>query len=131
MISRWLVLLAIAAMGCGEPQPERHTLRYWSGALVGQDIGGIVGGGLAVRMDGNDRRRAGGVLERAQMHETHTWINPETGTAWEMTPIAGSAGPSGLPCREFSITARDALEDHEEAYGVACREPSGDWRVTS
>ena len=60
--------------------------------------------------------------------ETIAWNNPESGNYGNVTPVRDGTSGSGLYCREFQqvITVGGQTET---AYGTACQQPDGTWRI--
>ncbi|MFP6759187.1 MAG: RT0821/Lpp0805 family surface protein [Alphaproteobacteria bacterium] len=118
------------------------------GGLVGSQIGGGTGQMVAVgagvllgallgsevgrSLDKADEAYAGqlyqNTLEATPTGETTTWVNPDSGNSGSYTPTKTYQADSGQYCREFqqTITVGGQTED---AYGTACREPDGSWRI--
>ncbi|MBT3907856.1 MAG: glycine zipper 2TM domain-containing protein [Rhodospirillaceae bacterium] len=118
------------------------------GALVGSRVGGgkgrlaavalgalggaYLGSKLGQQLDAADRARA----ERAQ-EEAHTtpvgktiaWNNPDSGNSGTFTPTRdGTDRQTGNYCREYKTTINVGGK-YEEAYGTACRQADGTWRI--
>ncbi|MBE0617447.1 MAG: hypothetical protein IH608_05920, partial [Proteobacteria bacterium] len=55
------------------------------------------------------------------------WQNPDTRTAYEVTPLA-TYQEGDRYCREYTATARIAGEP-QQIYGTACRQPDGSWEL--
>lgn len=94
------------------------------GALVGQQIG------KALSEEDEERMTAttGDALENNRTGETSTWNNPDTGHRGEVTPTETYRRDDGQPCREFRQTVYIDGEP-EQAYGTACRQPDGTWKI--
>ena len=94
--------------------------------IVGSALGGYAGRSLGEEMDRRDRERAAKALETNPTRKSSTWINPDTGVAYRVTPLRTYSGPQG-PCREFR-TEMEIDGRREVIYGTACRQPDGTWR---
>jgi surface antigen len=111
------------------------------GAAVGGDgkaiaagtiLGGLLGAGIGEYLNQRDQRYMSNTtydaLENAQTGQTRTWDNPDSGHSGAITPVKTYATAEGRNCREFRQTV--TIEGREEsAYGTACREPDGSWRI--
>ena len=59
-----------------------------------------------------------------------TWSNPEGGTSGTAVPTRAEPPPSPPNCREFQQTITIAGRP-EQAWGRACRQPDGSWRIVA
>jgi len=94
-------------------------------------IGALIGSEVGRSMDEVDRMRANEAVVRsynAPLGDQITWNNPESGHYGSVTPTRDGTSGSGNYCREFheSVTIGGKTED---AYGIACRQPDGSWRI--
>lgn len=100
------------------------------GTLLGAGLGREVGASLD-RADmsyyTNTQQRA---LETAQPGQTLPWNNPQSGNSGSFTPSNYYTNNQGQYCREFSQTIQVDGRS-ERAYGTACRQPDGTWRIVS
>ncbi len=98
---------------------------------AGVFIGGLVGSEIGRTMDEQDRMRADQAVNQAHtapVGETIAWNNPESGNFGAVTPVRDGTSTSGLYCREFQQTIT-VNGRSESAYGTACREPDGTWKI--
>ena len=82
-------------------------------------------------MDEQDRMQANQAVvqaHQAPLGETIAWNNPDSGNAGTVTPMRDGSTPSGLYCREFHQTVTIGGQT-EAAYGTACRQPDGTWKI--
>ncbi len=102
--------------------------------IVGAILGGIAGNQLGGALDERDRERlqrnTQTTLESAPTGETTTWRNPDTGNYGSTTPTRTYANDNGQPCREYQSTVTVAGKQ-QQAYGTACRDADGNWRIVS
>ena len=119
-----IILLVVATTGCAtlEDNPKASI-----GALGGALLGGFAGNAL----DQRDKRLAAEAqqraLELAPTGTAVTWKNPDNGHAGTVTPER-TYQSGGTYCREFqSHVTVDGKPDR--AYGTACRQPDGSWKV--
>ncbi len=106
------------------------------GAIVatgaGVFLGALIGGGIGKQLDEKDRleaqRATQSALESSRSGQTITWTNPDTGNSGTVTPTKTYQKNSNEYCREYqqTITIGGKTED---AYGTACRQPDGSWKV--
>jgi surface antigen len=96
------------------------------GALVGSEIGRRLTEGDEERLT----RTTQDTLENNPTGKTSTWENPDTGHRGEVTPTDTYQRSDGRYCREFSHTIYVGGEP-EQAYGTACRQPDGSWKIVS
>ncbi|MGF1607586.1 MAG: RT0821/Lpp0805 family surface protein [Rhodothalassiaceae bacterium] len=104
------------------------------GIAAGVLLGGLLGGSVGSALDAQDRRLAARTTQRALEYqptgERTTWRNPDTGHRGWTEPTRTYTRPSGEPCREFQQVVIIGGRE-EEAYGTACRQPDGDWKIVS
>lgn len=93
------------------------------GALLGVLLGTEIGGSL----DAADAACANQTLELADTGRPVVWNNPDAGAQYTMTPTR-TYEASGTFCREYTMRARVGGRS-QEAYGTACRQPDGSWRI--
>ncbi len=99
------------------------------GAMAGLFIGNQIGKGL----DDVDKLKARQAIDeaaRAPVGETITWNNPDTGNQGSVTSVRDGTSSSGAYCREYQQTIVVGGQT-EEAYGTACRQPDGSWKIQS
>ncbi|RVU33841.1 glycine zipper 2TM domain-containing protein [Hwanghaeella grinnelliae] len=109
-----------------------------SGRLVavgaGAVLGGLVGSSIGKSLDETDKlmmeRTTQASLEHVQSGQTSTWSNPDSGHQGTVTPTKTYQEPSGQYCREYQQTVTVGNEQ-QEAYGTACRQPDGSWKIVS
>ena len=101
-------------------------------AIAGAVIGGALLGGLAGNyLDQRDKQLAAQAqqraLESAPTGQPVAWSNPDSGHQGTVTPVR-TYQSGGSYCREFQS---DVVIDGkpEKAYGTACRQPDGSWKV--
>lgn len=98
---------------------------------IGTVLGALAGREVSRYITGNDSRRAAAAEERAMTNnEPITWNNPETGNRGTIQPQRTYQNSVGQTCREYSHTIY--VEGRPEtAYGTACRQPDGTWKLAS
>jgi len=106
-----------------------------TGAIVGAGLGGaLIGGVIGNRLDARDKRMASEAAQRA-FESNHTgqstvWKNPDSGNSGTITPTRTTQLANGQYCREYKQTVVIGGEQNQ-AYGTACRQPDGTWRMQS
>ncbi|MEQ9110489.1 MAG: hypothetical protein RIF37_05040 [Rhodospirillaceae bacterium] len=114
----------------------RHQRRYHGYGHYTTDNDAIVFLGLAAvtlailnsATESQQRAHEQSMIEatRANRGETITWNDgPQSGS---VTVLRTGTAPSGQPCREFSQAVTIGGRS-ETAYGIACRQPDGAWRI--
>jgi len=95
--------------------------------MIGTVAGAAIGGSIGRTMDDYDRMNAAAALENVRTGVPSTWVNPDTGYQYVMTPTGTYDSGTG-PCREYTLDATIGGET-EQLYGTACRQPDGSWKV--
>ena len=109
-----------------------------SGRLVavgaGAVLGGLLGSSIGKSLDDTYKlmmeRTTQASLEHVQTGQTSTWSNPDSGHAGTVTPTKTYQEAGGQYCREYQQTVTVGNEQ-QEAYGTACRQPDGSWKIVS
>jgi surface antigen len=130
-------LAAFLLVGCADYGPKEAAgglitsgAGAYAGSLIGMGTGNLAaigGGALLGALVGSNIGRS---LDRADRLSRQP---ATTGTAGAvpLTAYAGTYGtvrPRGGECREYRQTVKIGDEERE-AYGTACREPDGSWRI--
>jgi surface antigen len=151
-IAPMILALAIAgSSGCQSMGPKETggtVIGGATGALIGSQIGsgggrvlgvaigalagGLVGREIGTQLDRRDQlemeRSAQYSLEHNRVDEPYEWRNPDTGHYGHVTPKKTYKSPEGRYCREYLQTVYIGGSPHE-AYGTACRQPDGSWKI--
>jgi surface antigen len=104
-------------------------------AIAASVVGGILVGGLVGNLlDERDKRLAAEAeqkaLETAPTGRTVTWQNPDNGHSGKVTPVKTYQTASGSYCREYETNVNVGGQQ-EKAYGTACRQSDGSWKIVS
>jgi len=67
-------------------------------------------------------------LENTPTQTTTTWRNPDSGHHGSITPVETYQSSEGKYCREYVQTVYIGGEK-QQAYGTACRQPDGSWKI--
>ncbi len=142
------VTLTGCATGMGPKETGGSIIGAGAGALAGSQIGGgrgklvavavgtlagaLIGREIGVSLDRADKlameRNAQYSLEHTKTNTTTTWRNPDTGNTGSITPVETYQTQKGQYCREYIQNLTIAGKE-QQAYGTACREPDGSWRI--
>lgn len=105
-----------------------------AGILAGTLIGGLVGAAIGDRLDAADRKEAQHTtqhaLETSSSGTATAWHNPDSGNSGSVMPLRTFQKANGQYCREYMQTLYIGGEEHQ-AYGTACRQADGTWRIVS
>jgi surface antigen len=102
------------------------------GIIGGALAGGLIGGAIGDRMDAADRQEAQKAsqraLETAPSGTAVAWHNPDSGHSGTVTPVRTFQKSGGQYCREYQQTVSIGGQE-QQAYGTACRQPDGSWKI--
>lgn len=109
-----------------------------SGRLIavgaGTLLGAIAGSEIGKSLDRADRlymeRTTYSALENGRSNQPQTWQNPDSGHYGTVTPQPAYTNTQGQYCREYQQTVTIGGQV-EQAYGTACRQPDGTWKIVS
>lgn len=109
-----------AQVGDGDGRTAAIILGTLAGSMIGQHIG--------QSMDDTDRMMAARTLNDNRTGEARTWVNPDTGYRYTVTPTRTHQHENG-PCREFRVDAEIGNRTEQDVYGTACLQADGSWLV--
>jgi len=95
--------------------------------FVGTVAGAAIGGSIGRSMDETDRLNAAAAFENVRSGVSSTWVNPDTGYEYVVTPNNTYESDEG-PCREYTMDATIG-GNTEQVYGTACRQADGSWQI--
>lgn len=142
-----IVAMSITIISCTK-EDSGTLLGAIGGALVGSAVTndssvGVALGTLAGAYIGRDVGRELDEADQQKMYETTQssletgvsgnsaqWYNPDTGNSGSVTPQPSYTDTEGQYCREYQQTVTIAGKP-ETAYGTACRQPDGSWKIVS
>lgn len=116
--------VAGAQFGKGTGQIAATALGTLLGAFVGSEVG--------KSLDRADQQYAQQASQRAfeatPSGQSVAWNNPDSGHSGTITPTRTYEASPGQYCREYQTTVTiDGRK--EQAYGTACRQADGSWKV--
>lgn len=101
---------------------------------AGAVLGALLGSSVGRSLDEVDRmkmqRTTQRTLEAEPDNTTSTWVNPNTDNSGTVTPVKTYQRDDGRYCREYQQTITVGGKT-EQAYGTACRQPDGSWKIVS
>lgn len=100
----------------------------FAGILIGTLIGGLIGHEIGKNLDDADELRAMTALEKNKSGQRSTWVNPDSGAEISVVPERTYENREGEYCREYE-TEVVINGEVKKAYGTACRQPNGEWKV--
>jgi surface antigen len=142
-----LTLAACESTG-GQKQTGGAILGGIGGAAVGSQFGGgtgkivaVAAGTLLGALVGSEVGRSLDKADLAYANQANQqattapigspvrWNNPQSGNSGIVTPVReGTDTATGAYCREFQQNVTIGGKT-EQAYGTACRQPDGTWKV--
>jgi len=96
-------------------------------ALIGAAVGALIGYIAGNELDKYDREQVTQALERTPSGQTTSWVNPDTGRSYSVTPAPAYSSGTNDICRDFTLTGRDTYGNPETIHTKACRNAAGQW----
>lgn len=99
------------------------------GTLIGAGVGTMLGYLIGNEMDKYDRQQLDHMYERGVSNQTSSWVNPDTGNQYAVTPQPAYQQPgTNRWCRQAEI---DSWIDgrKETVQTTACRNANGRWEI--
>lgn len=96
-------------------------------------LGGLLGSEIGASLDNADRAYANQANVQAQstpIGQRVEWNNPESGNSGYIVPTRDGYDSANNYCREYQQTIVVGGKQ-QSAYGTACRQPDGSWKVIS
>ena len=152
LVAAAVISSVVLISGCQNAGPKESwgtLIGAAAGGLVGSQIGSGTGNaaaiGLGVLLGGLAGQNVGQTLDQADMAyasetsysalesapsgTTYQWHNPDSGNSGTTTPIQTYQTSDGMYCREFTQTVNVGGQI-QDAYGTACRQPDGSWKIS-
>ncbi len=137
-----LATLLIVLTGCASQQQKGTIVGGVTGALIGSLIGdgrgqniaiaagaiagSAIGSSIGRRFDEQDQSR---IAYSMQRNQRSSWTNSTTGHRYTVIPSPTPAPSSpNQQCREFTVDT-EIGDRTESAYGTACRQHDGSWKI--
>jgi len=116
-----------AMVGHGIGKGKGNTVATVAGALLGAGLGRTIGTSLDKADMAYYDKTSQGALETASTGQSQSWKNPDNGNSGTITPTK-TYQEDGTYCREYSQTVTVGGKT-QNAYGTACRQPDGSWKI--
>ena len=124
LLGAGLGALAGSQIGGGKGQLAAVAIGTLAGAWMGSEVGKSLDRADQLHM----RQNSQSALETNRSNQTSSWQNPDSGHSGTMTPQRTYQTASGQHCREYQQTVTIDGKT-ESAYGTACRQPDGSWKI--
>ncbi len=118
--------LAGSQIGSGKGKLAAVGIGVLLGALVGSEVGKSLDKADQLYAERTTQQS----LETAPVGQTSTWKNPDSGHSGSVTPTKTYQTAQGQNCREYQQTVTIGGKT-EQAYGTACRQSDGSWKVVN
>lgn len=103
-----------------------HGSGAWIGILGGALIGGVIGNFVGNKMDQQDRVNMANAVTTTPVGQQATWTNSHDVT-YTVRPVRQYHRHNRY-CREYQTTVTVGGKVRR-AYGTACRQPDGQWKI--
>lgn len=117
-----------AFAGANLGKGKGKTLGIAAGTLLGAYIGSEIGASLDRADIAYYNQTSQSALEKTAVGNVSEWKNPDSGNSGTITPTKTFQTAEGQYCREFTQTINVGGKT-EDAYGTACRQPDGAWKI--
>ena len=124
LLGAGLGALAGSQIGSGSGQLAAVAIGALAGAFVGGEVGKSLDRADRIAMQNSTQR----ALETAPSGQSVVWRNPDSGNSGTIVPQPAVQNDAGEYCREYQQTVTVAGKS-EQAYGRACRQPDGSWKI--
>lgn len=105
-----------------------HGSGSWMGAATGAIIGSVVGNQVGRYMDRQDEMNMQRAITTVPVGQQATWTNDKQVT-YTVQPVK-QYQQQGQYCREYRTSVKIDGQ-WKRAYGKACRQPDGSWKIVS
>lgn len=103
-----------------------HGSGAWIGILGSALVGGVIGNFVGKKMDANDKARMAQAVTTTPVGKQAQWTNSHHVT-YTVTPVK-NYHRQGKYCREYRTKVQIGNRTRN-AYGRACRQPDGSWKI--
>lgn len=100
-----------------------------AGIIGGALLGGLIGNMIGKRMDEQDRINMRQAIINTKIGNEARWTNRKTDVTYEVRPTK-QYHRQGRYCREYQTRVKIGGK-WKQAYGKACRQPDGSWKMIS
>lgn len=105
------------------------------GIIGGALLGGIVGDQIGQAMDRQDRINMQSAIVNTPVNQEATWTSDQANAhgqhaTYTVKPLKNYKTASHKYCREYETVVTVGGKT-QKAYGKACRQPDGTWRIVS
>ena len=128
------MLAVVATADLVKDEGQRAGDEATIGVALGTLAGAYIGRDLGRSLDDADQRRmyetTQSALQTGASGTSSQWYNPDNGNSGSVIPQPSYQNTQGQYCREYqqSVTIGGQVET---AYGTACRQPDGTWKITN
>ncbi len=108
-----------------------HGSGKLAATAVGTLLGALIGSEVGKSLDHADQMYAQQAEQRAHaapIGQQINWNNPDTGHSGSYLPMRDGTDAAGNYCREYQTTVTVGGQT-QQAFGTACRQPDGTWKV--
>ncbi len=100
-----------------------------AGAIGGAVLGGVIGNQIGQYMDRQDRANMQSAIATVPVGHEAQWTNKQ-GAQYTVRPTKAYSTPHHKYCREYQTTVTINGKT-QNAYGKACRQADGSWKIVS
>lgn len=119
-----------AALGSQFGKGNGRVAMIAAGTLLGAFAGNQFGQSLDNADMAYHNQASHSALEGNKSGIASNWSNPDTGHSGTITPTRTYQTAQGTYCREFNQSIMVGGK-REEAFGTACRQPDGSWKLVN
>ena len=141
-----IIVMTIGLTGCGEnPNTTGGTLigaaaggligsRFGRGGgqiaatIIGAAAGGYIGNRIGQYMDRQDQANYRSAVVNTPVGQQASWRNQKTDTTYTVRPVK-QYRQGNRKCRRYRTTVDIKGKGPREAYGVACKDSNGRWKI--
>ena len=100
-----------------------------AGAIGGALLGGVIGNQIGQAMDRQDQANMQNAVANVPVGQQAQWTSQQNGAQYTVRPVK-SYTKKHRYCREYQTTVT-VNGKTQNAYGKACRQPDGSWKIVS
>lgn len=99
------------------------------GIIGGALLGGIIGDQVGQHMDATDRANMQNAVANVPVGQEAQWTDTKQNATYTVRPVRNYQSENRY-CREYQTTVT-VNSKVQKAYGKACRQPDGSWKIVS